>query len=272
MKSPYLSTAFLLASAHLANSTHLISDDVGVASRVLRYSFRASNVEQNSQNLEESAEKVLNELYNPTVFDCDCEGTPGTLRSRSTYGISCKSLKSVCHANVCGVVQWDATFDSSLEPDKEEVCISFHGTECEALSGKQVCYGFDYDGTKATSCAATVDARKCNSCEVCGYTQGSNGGVQYMAPDCSNISGLESKKYSCDDMKTIQDFNNVSFQCPEKEDKNDDKADKTTKTDRDNSKKKSAKSSKSNSSKSSKKGSRRALKKKRPKRGVRVGK
>ncbi|KAL7463052.1 hypothetical protein ACHAXS_003426 [Conticribra weissflogii] len=219
-----------------------------LSSRLLRYSYRGSQAEINSQTLEHAAEKALNDLYSPATFDCDCDDALQTTRARTrgrtggsagstVYDVSCISLKSVCHNRVCAVVKWDALFDSSLRPREEKMCVSVHaGSTCRELSGRDICFEFDYndEGSEASRCRASVGTEACRSCELCGLSsesEGTNGSMQFLAPDCSNVEGMESKKFTCEEVTTVDDFNNIAFQCPRSgDDKKVERADDPTAT------------------------------------------
>lgn len=221
------------------------SSNVAIAHRVLRIPANHNRKDDNCKKLSESVKRVLNELYEPATFECECSISLGALKAKTRYFVKCKTSNGVCHDKVCAKVQWEANFNSWLKPTTEKACVAYTCKDCKTLDGKNSCYDFQYSGTPvtATSCTATVDDKRCNRCKVCeGYLEGgSHSVVHYMAPDCSNIGGIQTMKYDCGDLASVNEMRETMFMCP-----------KPTKETTKKRWKKTAKSSKSRSSKSSK--------------------
>ena len=201
--------ACLLRQACIAQT---VSSHIAVASRMLKKTPNTMPGNHEMSSIADSAREILEGLYYPATFNC--EG----LISRKRNMVSCHSLRSICNDGVCGLIEWDASFDSSLKPEKEQICISHSSNDCGVLDGKMSCYGFNYNGDTATSCIASIDNKMCNSCEICGHLDEKEEKVQFIAPDCSNISGFESKVYECKDVRILDDMFEILFQCPRLED------------------------------------------------------
>ncbi|KAL7463491.1 hypothetical protein ACHAXS_003854, partial [Conticribra weissflogii] len=170
--------------------------------------LKRSAVDTNQAKLEKSTKQILEELFFPVPFYCD------STASSSGYAVFCRSIHSICRDGNCGMVDLEASFNSFLQMEAEDVCISHSSQHCEELDGRQTCYGLDFNTNETDSCFFQIDNTTCNRCDICGYLEGTDSWIHYIVPDCSNVDGMESKSYRCEEVRTVDEMVDVLLQCP----------------------------------------------------------
>mmetsp|Transcript_16423 Transcript_16423/g.34365 ORF Transcript_16423/g.34365 Transcript_16423/m.34365 type:complete len:389 (-) Transcript_16423:100-1266(-) len=200
------SSLFLLQTAplFLPCASSINSDETLPSPRLLR----RSAVDTNQAKLEKSTKQILEELFFPVPFYCDSNISP------SGYTVFCRSLHNICREGDCGMVDLEASFNSFLQMETEDVCISHSSKYCDELDGRQTCYEIDFNSNETDSCFVQIDNTTCNSCEICGYLEGTDSWINYIVPDCSNVDEFETKSYQCEEVRTVDDMVDVLLQCP----------------------------------------------------------
>lgn len=167
--------------------------NAGIASQVLTSLVRGESgrkMQSVCSTLEPAAEEIL------MSFNCDCS------REGSSFITVCNSPGEICCDDKCGRVKQTLSYSNDFNPEWEESCVSYSSG---SFDGKEVCHQSYYSGATITSCRSNVDGTTCNSCDVCGSIPGLPQGIQFAVPNCSNIGGFESIKYSCEDVDTIEE-------------------------------------------------------------------
>jgi len=190
--------ASLLISQALSISLDGGSGIVGVETIVPRGSGREMQDDFTCAVLIAEVEAALNKYYS-LPFVCDCSTDNGG------YDGICRMLGNTCCGSLCGSISVRKLWNSDFLPQWQYGCITYTSENSgQGVSGKEVCTTLLYSGFDATSCTAAVDGVSCNACNFCDNL--------YASPDCSNVPGMESFNYGCEDFATA--FEVAALICP----------------------------------------------------------
>lgn len=134
---------------------------------------------------------VLTPLFESTYqdlidvpFNCsDCTTENGLT---SSY---CESTENKCCGQYCGTIGYLNTFavdNNDVALAQSISCVGY----TEGLDEIR-CFGLDFcaDSSQPCGCRLSIDGKKCQSCEVCGFGSNNADGSIFMTYDCSNIRG-----------------------------------------------------------------------------------